>query len=86
MNGDSASHFDSSPFSPETRAEIVRRFGEKMADVVAGAMTRALREVAVDARNAGVRPEEAVIGFLHLCRDMHESLMRAGGNSGDRRN
>jgi hypothetical protein len=63
MNGDSASPFDSTPFSSETQAEIVRRFGDKMADVVAGAMTRALREVATDARSAGVRPEEAVIGF-----------------------
>ncbi|RYD36361.1 MAG: hypothetical protein EOP86_06175 [Verrucomicrobiaceae bacterium] len=84
MNGDSAS--PSTPFSPETQAEIIRRFGDKMADVVAGAMTRALREVAIDARSAGVRPEEAVIGFLHLCRDMHESLMQTGGNDGDRQN
>jgi hypothetical protein len=81
MTGDS-----SFPFSPETRAEITRRFGERMADVVTGAMTRALREVAADAEKAGLRPEEAVVGFLHLCRDMHESLRQAGLNGGEQLN
>ncbi|RYD28531.1 MAG: hypothetical protein EOP86_22980 [Verrucomicrobiaceae bacterium] len=77
MTGDS-----SFPFSPETRAEITRRFGERMADVVTGAIVRALREVAADAGKAGLPPEEAVVGFLHLCRDMHESLSGGMGKGG----
>lgn len=53
-----------------------------MADVVTQAMARALREVAADAEKAGLRPEEAVVGFLHLCRDMHESLSGGRGKGG----
>lgn len=46
------------------------------------AMARALREVAADAERAGLLPEEAVVGFLHLCRDMHQSLSGGMGKAG----
>ena len=50
--------------------------------MVTQAMARALREVAADAGRAGLLPEEAVVGFLHLCRDMHQSLSGGMGKAG----
>lgn len=73
----------SSPFHPGTRAEIVCRFGEPMAEVVGGAVTRALRGVAADAEAAGLEPETAVAGFLHVCRELCDGIQRRRDGSGD---
>ena len=73
---------ESSPLLPETRAEIVRRFGEPMAAVVTGAVARALQDVAAQAEAAGLPPETAVAGFLHVCREFCDSLQRKGGHAG----
>lgn len=81
-SGYSPSDPDSLLFPPETQAEITRRFGSPMADLLASSVGRALKGIAADAEAAGLESETAVAGFLHGCREFCKGLQEQRDGSG----